>query len=157
MTLAYRIAQSKFIRDLSGQGAFLYGGRWNPVGTKALYLSNNRSLAYLEYLVHQYDRDIWPVDLEIATISIANENAIRHLNDDQLPDTWKTLMYHSEVQEISDLLFREKWMGIRVPSVVVPGEYNYVLNPLHQDFPNCIKIEEISRTNFDERLQPNRD
>jgi len=48
----YRIAKTKHIRNLSGTGARMHGGRWNRKGIGILYTSESRALATVEYLVH---------------------------------------------------------------------------------------------------------
>jgi RES domain-containing protein len=68
----YRIAKTAFINDLSGMGAKIYGGRWNKKGTALIYASENRSLAFLELLVH-LPLSLMPKELSIATIHIPDK------------------------------------------------------------------------------------
>ena len=65
----YRIAKESYIRDLSGSGPRLYGGRWNPKGVSVIYTSENRALAVLELFVHM-SRTIIPPNLSLATIEV---------------------------------------------------------------------------------------
>lgn len=153
MITAYRIAQDKYIRDLSGYGAYLVGGRWNLPGTYVLYLAAHRSLAYMEYLVHQFDRDLWPKQLMISTVQIHNTDRIVHLEPEQLPVEWNSLPYHVAVQQTCKRYFQNDMLGIRLPSVVVPGEYNYALNPLAKDFSSEVTILTTELANFDVRLK----
>lgn len=153
MITSYRIAQKKYIRDLSGYGAYLAGGRWNLPGTYVLYLAAHRSLAYLEYLVHQYERELWPRNLMIATIKITDENQIIDIRPEQLPVNWASMQYRVEVQQTCEKHFKENILGLRVPSVVVPGEFNYVLNPLFKDFSSYVEIAGVELADFDERLK----
>ncbi len=88
----YRIAQEPFIRDLSGKGSYLYGGRWTTKGTYALYTAATPSLAYLEYVVHQFERDFWPTNLEIATIEV-DERKLMRVSASYLPEGWNQLSH----------------------------------------------------------------
>lgn len=153
MVIAYRIAQERYIQDLSGYGAYLVGGRWNLPGTYVLYLAAHRSLAYLEYLVHQYDRALWPTQLRLATIEIKNDDQIIELTPDQLPENWSDMQYNVAIQQTCERFFRKGVFGLKVPSVVVPGEYNFALNPQCKPFSSSVVISNIEPANFDKRLQ----
>lgn len=153
MTIAYRIAQQKYIDDLSGYGAYLVGGRWNLPGTYVLYLAANRSLAYLEYLVHQFDRQCWPINLSISTVEIKDESRIVTISPEQLPDQWNAMQYQVDVQQTCRYFFNKDVLGIKVPSVVVSGEFNFALNPLASDFSSEVSIVNIEKADFDERLK----
>ncbi len=72
----FRIAKKEFIADLSGEGARLYGGRWNKKGSSVLYTSESRSLATVEYLVH-LPMSIMASDVCIAEIDIPNISSIK--------------------------------------------------------------------------------
>ena len=97
--IVYRIAQDQFIKDLSGYGAYLFGGRWSSKGTFALYTASFRSLAYLEYVVHQFGKPNWPSNLRIATIEF-DETSLITLNDSNLPTGWNQLTYSFECQQV---------------------------------------------------------
>jgi RES domain-containing protein len=68
--IVYRIARANYIRDLSGIGSRLYGGRWNRKGTGIIYTSETRALATLEYLVHEYNILINPSYPDIKQVTI---------------------------------------------------------------------------------------
>ena len=153
--IVFRSAQENYIHDLSGYGAFLVGGRWTTVGTYALYTGLNRALSYVEYYVHQFESGTWPKDLRMASIEIPNEHAdYIQLDLKKLPKNWTELPYNYQIQKIGTDLFKEGKLGIFVPSVVVKGENNLILNPLHPDFKKKVKIQEIDVFNLDERLKP---
>ncbi len=156
MIIGYRIAQGQYIDDLSGYGAYLIGGRWNLPGTYALYLASHRSLAYLEYLVHQYARDLWPTHLMISTIQINNDSLIHELAENELPTNWNSMKYNVEVQQVAGRFFALDVLGIKVPSIVVPGEHNYVLNPGYVNYKKEVSSLEITAADFDERLKPSK-
>lgn len=154
MINTYRIAQEQYIEDLSGYGSYLYGGRWNLPGVYALYLASHKSLAYLEYLVHQYNREIWPKNLMVASIEI-DDLLIRKIKPEELPSSWTQLVYQIEIQLTCTRFFTPEILGIEVPSVVVPEESNYILNPAFTGFYDRVKITDLAPANFDERLKPN--
>ena len=65
----YRITSTRYSRDLSGTGARLHGGRWNPKGISVVYSAESRALATVEYLVH-VPLSLVPRDLSLVTLHI---------------------------------------------------------------------------------------
>ncbi len=130
----FRIARSEFIRDITGAGARLYGGRWNLKGTALLYTSETRALAALEYLVH-VSMDLAPRGLSILRIDVPEEVAARTVEPDALPADWRS---YPSPQELAVLGTRwaesNETLLLRVPSVLVEEEYNVLVNPAHPDF-----------------------
>ena len=149
--IAYRIARTRHIRDLSGLGAKLYGGRWNSKGTAIAYTSENRSLATVEYLVH-VPISIIPDDLSIASIEIPDSIKPKYLLLRDLPKNWRDYPPPPELAEIGT-----KWalslasLLLRVPSAVVENEFNILINPQHPDIKR-ISISKIEKFRFDKRL-----
>ena len=148
----FRIAQKQYIDDLSGTGAYLYGGRWNLKGTRALYTASSISLAYLEFLVHQFERDSWPQNMWISEIGIKDPDSIIVLTAQELPLTWKELRYHGETQQIAQKYFSRDILGIKVPSVIVPREFNILLNPSHKEFQSVVEIQFKETLELDKRF-----
>ncbi|MDC7127216.1 MAG: RES family NAD+ phosphorylase [Spirochaetales bacterium] len=147
----YRIAKKAFVNDLSGEGARLYGGRWNKKGTSLLYTAENRSLATVEYLVH-IPLSIVPNDIYIASINLPEKIRIHTVEENELPSNWTEYPSPFQLSQIIEKLIEEKNpLAIRVPSVIVRGEWNILVNPTHQDF-NQIKITNIRECFFDKRL-----
>jgi RES domain-containing protein len=148
----FRIAQTEArALDLSGFGAFKYGGRWNNKGTYMLYASMNSSLAYLETLVHLNDGQL-PSRLFVSSIQIDEKAAVYRLPDADYPGSWQ------EENSLENKLLGDKWMAdkkylaIKVKSTVNPFEFNFLLNPLFPDFDVLIRISAISPLNIDPRL-----
>ena len=83
----FRISRDKYICDLSGEGARLLGGRWNPKGVPVIYTSTHESLAALETLVHSPIANL-PDDLKIAILNIPDDLQIKEVNRNSLPDLW---------------------------------------------------------------------
>jgi len=147
-----RIAQNQYIRLLDGMGSFLYGGRWSSKGTFAIYTAEFTSLAYLEYLVHQFERNTWPKNLAISKLEIS-DSMITTISKEQLPANWQSILYLSETQFIGDRYFKEGELAIKVPSVIVDGEFNVVLNPEHNEFSSAVKRLEVNLLALDKRFK----
>jgi len=139
--LVYRISKTKYATDLSGEGAKLYGGRWNNKLTPCIYTSESRALALLEYTVNININDI-PRALSIITLDIPDAD-IYELNQSQLPGDWKDVPAPSSTKDIgSNLLNESKNAVIKIPSAIITNEFNYILNPKHPHNKN-FKITEI--------------
>jgi RES domain-containing protein len=134
-----------------GEGARRYGGRWNKPGTPAVYTSGTLSLAALEYLVH-VDSDILPDSLVSIKATIPDSLAIETINASELPGDWKDKIIPVTLQERGTSWANHARSPIlKVPSVVIEHEWNYVLNPLHPDFPQITWDTGIAFS-FDSRL-----
>lgn len=142
----YRIGARRWIKDLSGEGAFLYGGRWNSKGLRMLYTSSTISLAVLEVLVHTEVR-FTPSDFALLTISVPDDLPLWRLSEADLPPDWRTIPSGSATQSIGDSFLEGRvQIGMITPSVVVPAEHNLMLNPMH---PQYQRVKEVSISDFD--------
>ena len=153
MLLLYRIAKARQrTTDLSGMGAYRFGGRWNSPGTYMLYTSENSSLAYLENLVH-FDAAIIPPKLFIMEITIpATPELIYTLPDSAYPKQWMKLG-HLDNKRLGDRLMNEaEYLGIRVRSAVNPKEYNYLLNPMYPGYHELVQVTSVEQLPVDGRL-----
>ncbi|MFP4379963.1 MAG: RES family NAD+ phosphorylase [Candidatus Sumerlaeia bacterium] len=149
----YRLAKEKYIRDMSGTGARIAGGRWNSRGRPVLYTASSRSLATVEYLVHVLYA-IRPPNLKMACIEIPDSLSILKISIRELPADWRRSPPPSQLQEKGDFwLDQGKSPVLFVPSAVVPGEHNILLNPLHPDMAK-IRIARIEDYDIDPRLIP---
>ena len=120
--------------DLDGEGARLYGGRWNTSGTAVIYTAGTLSLAVLEYLVH-VNPDKIPDDLVSIAGEIPNTLAVDHITVETLPLSWNDFTLHPATQTIgTQWVTAGRSAVLRVPSVIIPQESNYVLNPRHTEF-----------------------
>jgi len=152
--LVHRIVKSiSRTRDLTGLGAFLEGGRWNSEGVHALYTSENPSLAMLELLVH-LDPEEMPPGMYLMDISLSRSPPILQLADADLPDDWRE-PDNLYLRSLGDRHLREgRYLGLKVPSAVMPSQYNIVLNPQHPSFGRCVRVEKVSPLALDRRLLP---
>jgi len=147
----FRIAKQQFIGDLSGEGARLFGGRWNRKGISLLYTSESRSLATVEYLVH-LSMGILSKDLAIAELEIPDSCKIELTEVSALPAGWNRFPAPVELSELgSAWAQRAATLGLRVPSAVVKDEWNILLNPQHASFSE-VKMISIEEYIFDQRL-----
>lgn len=135
---------------LSGEGALLYGGRWNSPGRRAVYLGGNLALASLELLVHLRVLDILR---RYRKLCIKIPEALVEVVDVQaMPVGWPTPGLHPATQGIGDgWLDSLRSAVLRVPSAVVVGEVNYIVNPAHPDFAE-LKPGTITDYRFDSRI-----
>lgn len=128
----YRIAHERFVADLSGTGARLYGGRWNSEGQAAVYTASSRALALLETLVHTPLHLLQHQKFVLVTLKIPEPATIEKIDRANLPTGWNLWDYKQHTQRIGDgFLNTRKKLLLQVPSVLVPEEVNYVLNPAH--------------------------
>jgi RES domain-containing protein len=135
MNQTWRIVKEKHVAHaFSGEGARLYGGRWNSPGTSVVYTSGSRALAALESLVHLNP----PVIFKYAAIPIAFDDALLE-EVAALPADWTEEPPPSATKAIGDLWVQEARSAmLKLPSVIIPREPNYLLNPAHPDFRKIV-------------------
>ncbi|MEO5684907.1 MAG: RES family NAD+ phosphorylase [Chitinophagaceae bacterium] len=149
--IVYRIARSKYAADLSGEGARLFGGRWNHKNTACVYTAASRALAVLEYAVNVNIDDI-PRGLSIARFEVPADSIISFSMAD-LPGDWQQHPAPSSTKDFGTAILRsaEKLL-IKLPSVIIPEEWNYLINPAHAD-AGLIKFLDASDYPFDMRIK----
>ncbi|SAK84253.1 RES domain-containing protein [Caballeronia fortuita] len=129
---AWRVTTERFADSaFSGEGARLYGGRWNPKGVALVYTAQTQSLALLEMLVQDS-----PLRARYIMIPARiPESLIERVDPAKLPRDWRGLDARTELQQIGAAWARKRTSAVfAVPSSVVPAETNYLLNPNHEDF-----------------------
>ena len=130
-----------------GEGAWLYGGRWNSAGTSVVYTSGSQALAALESLVHLNP----PVIFKYLAIPIEFDDALVE-KVAALPADWTEEPPPPATKAIGDLWVKEARSAVlELPSVIILGEPNYLLNPAHPDFQKII-IGKPQPFSFDPRL-----
>lgn len=145
----YRISKSRYIKDLTGSGARLNGGRWNPKGINMIYTSSTKALATVEFLVH-IPISIIPKNLSIATIEISDNEIPGELK--KLPNNWRQYPAPPKLQDMGrEWISSNRSLLLRVPSAVVDDEFNILINPNHPNMRN-VKIIKIQLYFFNERL-----
>lgn len=151
----YRISQEKYANDLSGNGARLFGGRWNSEGKFALYTSSSRSLALLETLAHTPAKLLQVKTYFLITLNLPDTAVVQEVNIKKFPTGWDGTEIRAITQKTGDdFLSTVKNLAMAVPSVLMPEELNFVLNPQHSDFKK-VKIIHQRRIHFDKRVGMN--
>ncbi|MBT5928248.1 MAG: RES family NAD+ phosphorylase [Verrucomicrobia bacterium] len=136
---SFRITKTKFVAtSFSGEGARLYGGRWNSVGTRIVYLAGSLSGATLELLVHTDDYSTITDLYSYIPVGFPEEY-VESIDDAALPTNWDSPTPIAATQQMGDAWVSSMSPAVlRVPSAVTSGEKNYLVNPLHPDFPRLI-------------------
>ncbi|MEY0431245.1 RES family NAD+ phosphorylase [Providencia rettgeri] len=150
--ILYRLVKSNFAHDAwSGQGAMLYGGRWNHKGTPAVYTSTSISLATLEVLVH-INQDILLSQFSLLSIDI-NDKYVMKLSLDHLPTDWQQDPAPTSTMDIGTIwLNNQDSLALLIPSCIVPYEYNAIINPLHPQFQKALHTVKSLDFSVDPRL-----
>ena len=147
----FRLSRKKYANDLSGKGAALFGYRWNSKGIEMVYTAESRALAMAEVAVHLTLATL-PEDYMMIEIEIPGTVAIEEIDINDLSSGWNTYPHMLETQLLGDSFARSmKACVLKVPSAVVKGDFNYLLNPNHPAI-NKIKIVNTSRFPFDRRI-----
>ncbi len=149
--IVFRLAHKKYANDLSGTGAEITGGRWNFKGTRVLYTADSRALCMAEIMVHTRI-GIIPKDYFLITIEIPDYPEIIRLEQKDLPEAWRRFPYSKLTQESgNEFIVKNEALYTMVPSAIVQGDYNILINPSHHDF-ELVKINKTEKFDFDERL-----
>jgi RES domain-containing protein len=134
MPEAYRIVKAKYAGGaFDGEGARMQGGRWSSIGNRIVYTAGSLSLAVLEILVHLQNTEALSAYVVIRVEF--PDNLVDGLDPVLLPANWRVSPAPAGTMKIGDDWIRESRSTIlRVPSVTVPSEHNFLINPAHQDF-----------------------
>lgn len=134
MIRSWRIVKAKHAASaFDGEGARALGGRWNSPGKRVVYTSENAALAALEMLVHLGRMSILPSYVVIRCDF--DEKLVTDIDRRKLPPNWRTFPAPPALPAIGDAWIASgKSAVLRVPSAIVPGENNYLLNPAHPKF-----------------------
>jgi RES domain-containing protein len=138
-------------RAYTGEGARLYGGRWNHPGVPLVYTSLTLSLAALELFVH-LDGDIAPDHLAARAAELPGDLAIPVLEIADLPGNWRTYPAPERLKDLGTAWARSgASLALSVPSAVVPRERNVLLSPAHPDFAR-LRVLPPEGFSFDPRM-----
>jgi RES domain-containing protein len=150
MTLvAYRLVARRFMTAaFTGEAARRWSGRWNPVGVGLVYTSGSLSLASLEFLAHLDSGAELP---ETVSFQVWFEERLV-AEPERLPPDWRKIPASPSTQEVGAGWCRSGRSAIlRVPSVIIPSEFNFLLNPAHPDFKS-VEISPPEPFSIDPRL-----
>jgi RES domain-containing protein len=148
---AWRITKAKHAATaFTGAGAKACGGRWNSPGTAVVYTAGSTSLAILEMLVHLQAQDL--IQRYVIFEVSFDETLMTTVDPVALPKSWRRSPSPATVQQVGDEWVAEGRSAIlRLPSAIVPNEWNYLLNPAHPDFAK-ITIGPKQQIKLDRRL-----
>jgi RES domain-containing protein len=149
---AYRLLKRKW-KDVAfdGEGARLYGGRWNSRGKSAIYLAGSQSLAMLEVMVHLNDYRLLASYVLFEVRFPADQ--ISDLSDAEIRKDWQAQPAPTSTAEVGDAwLDQNAGLALAVPSVIVPREKNYLLNTRHPLFTDVAESAEELEFSPDARL-----
>lgn len=149
---AWRIAKRQFAVDRMGSGARIAGGRWNSPGVAVIYAGMTPEISAMEKLAHT--GETLPADLVLVGIELPSETALyRHYGVDEVPPGWDALPGSVAAVDFGDAFASAGvYLGILVPSVIMPDSCNIVLNPNHPAFANVV-MTVIRPFEFDSRLR----
>ncbi len=149
MATFFRIVQARWAHDaMSGEGARIAGGRWNPPGLPAVYLAESRALAALEIVVHA-PREVLALDWRIFEVEVADKWIDV---PGRLPKAWRELPSSPTARR-----FGETWLkkaatpAMRLPSTIIPEESVLLLNPRHPD-ASGLRVQNPEVFRFDPRI-----
>ena len=139
----FRLVRGMYADDLSGYGAWLHGGRWNSPGTFMLYTSDSKPLALLEILVNTASRDLLAPPFSLLTLSLPNNQKL-YGRLDTLSEGWAAFPYLAETIALGDDFVKmQTYLGLWVPSAIVPDASNLLLNPHHPAFEQVKPLSSI--------------
>lgn len=152
MNTAFRIVEKVFAGSaFDGEGARLYGGRWNSKGNPVVYVSQTLSQAILEILVHSDTRHLGRAEYVFVKVEFADK-LVESADPVNLAKDWNDNVVRMSTRFVGDRWLKEARSAVlRVPSVIAHGEVNYLLNPGHGQFSQ-IRIHDPKPIALDQRL-----
>lgn len=147
----YRITKKEHAA-LDGMGGLYGPGRWHKKGFPVIYTSEHASLAAWEKIVHVASFENIQNNLLLVKIVIPDGIEIQSVPENILLEGWDNFPFSSETVNFGTLFLQKKeHLALKVPSVIIPDEFNIILNPLHPDIQRCKVISEIPFL-FDKRV-----
>lgn len=149
--IVYRITKKDYLA-LDGRGGLYGPGRWHRKGNLVVYTSEHASLAAWEKIVHLANFENLPNDLLLVKIEIPDNIEIQTVPHMILIEGWDSYPYINETLNYgTSFLRKNEHLALKVPSAIVPDEYNVILNPLHPDIHRCKTISIVPFI-FDKRI-----
>lgn len=146
----YNIRKAKYAKSLQASGV---ANRWNKNDEFVIYTGSSRALSTLELVVH---RSAIRIDnsYKLLVIEIdCKEDEVFEVKKNKLPKNWQSIEAYPRLQEIGSDWYQElKYLVMKVPSSIIPKEFNYLINTKHLDFTTKVKIKEVEVYQWDDRL-----
>ena len=153
MIRVWRLIKAEHANDaFAGEGARRGGGRWNSKDVRVVYASGSLSLATLEVMVHTH---FYSALKYYVCIPIDFDPSLsQSITIEDLPATWQADPIPQSVKNMGDRWIQQQESVIlKVPSVIIPVEYNFLINPSHPDIEKAV-IHSPQKFAFDPRLLP---
>lgn len=147
----YRITKTQYAKDLTGTGAKLFGGRWNHSDVPCIYTAASRALSVLEYAVN-INVDFIPRALSLCVFEI-DESQIFSFKEEDLPGNWRETPAPRSTKDFGTELLQKEHPIIKIPSIIIPQEFNYILNPFAGN--TAFELIETRDFIFDLRIKSN--
>ena len=151
MPTVWRIVKAVYASQaFDGQGARLYGGRWNSPGVRMVYTADSAALAALEHLTRLNDASAQPRFVLIS--ALLPDELVVDLDRSLIPHNWRSTPAPPDLQRLGDAWAKvARSVALRVPSVIIEQQSNYLLNPEHPAF-GAVTVGPIEPFVFDDRL-----
>ena len=147
----WRICRRRYAASAwAGEGARLYGGRWNSQGANVVYTSTSLALAAIEVFVH-LEPNLRPDDLVSIAADLPAGLPTTRIDPAALPSNWESRRDESLTRFGDDWLRAAKTAALLVPSAAVRGEWNVLLDPAHAGFRK-IELHRPRPFEFDLRM-----
>lgn len=146
----FRISSEVFSKTLASSGR---ANRWNLKDQNVIYAGSSRSLASLELIVHR--GAVKPaLTYKVMVISLADDDYLmKQIQIKTLPSNWRSFAAYSNLQKIgSDWYNSRESLILKIPSAVIPLEYNYIINTEHPDFADKIRLVRTEDYFWDSRF-----
>jgi len=150
----FRIEREKYLNTtLSGIGASMDdGNRWNSRFTRLVYTAESRALALLEVAVHLDLSEDLPTDRFLVEIEVPDDAVLQEIRFEELPADWNEQPPTTSTQAIGDdFVLQNAALILKVPSGIVPDEFNYLINPHHAEMQG-VRVCKALAMGFDGRL-----
>ena len=149
--IVYRITKKEYL-SLDGRGGLFGPGRWHRKGNLVVFISEHASLAAWEKIVHLANFENLPNELLLGKIEMPDNIEIQTVPNMILIEGWDSFPYINETLNYgTSFLRKNKHLALKVPSAIVPDEFNVLLNPLHPDIHRCKMISTVPFI-FDKRI-----
>ena len=146
----FRISKEEYSKSLSSSGS---ANRWNLKGQLVLYTGSSRSLSSFELVVHK--GIVKPsFQYKVMVISISDDDyLVKQIRINELPANWRSIASYSDLQNIgSDWYNKRESLVLKIPSAIIPFEFNYVINTEHPEFASKISLVRTENYFWDSRL-----
>ncbi len=148
--VVYNIRKVEYSKKLIASG---FSNRWNKDEEYVIYTSSSRALAMLELLVHRSGIDLGQ-GFRLLEIKLnITEKDIEEVKVEKLGKNWQSIEAYTKEQKLgSDWYKKSDKLILKVPSVVISQEYNFIINTRHKDFEKKVKLELVEEIDFDKRI-----